>query len=141
MGQFHQSDNHPVVKEKTQDLSVTANTCEFNVEVKYEDEVELYKNVILNLRSLNFIKNKMAKSALLDVSVEIPVTEALCSTFEMFAGTDKDILVIGMDVGSNGTKDALSTTKFSALSITMLFWFPIFSNVWLSENSHGNQPK
>ena len=87
-------------------------TCEFNVEVKYEDAVELYENVCLNLRSSSFIKNKMAKSALLDVSVEIPEFEALCSTFEMIVGADKDILVIGMDGGSNSTKDALSAADF-----------------------------
>lgn len=87
-------------------------TCEFNVEVKYEDAVEMYENVSLNLRSAGFIKNKMAKSALLDVSVEIPETDTLCSTFEMIAGADKDILVIGMDGGSNDTKDALSAADF-----------------------------
>lgn len=87
-------------------------TCEFNVEVKYEDAVELYENVSLNIRSSSFIKNKMAKSELLDVSVEIPESETLCSTFEMIAGKDKDILVIGMDGGSDGTKDALSASDF-----------------------------
>ena len=87
-------------------------TCEFNIEVKYEDAVELYENVSLNIRSSCFIKNKMAKSDLLDVSVEIPEPETLCSTFEMIAGKDKDILVIGMDGGSDGTKDALSASDF-----------------------------
>lgn len=87
-------------------------TCEFNVEIKYEDAVELYENVSLNLRSSSFIKNKMAKSDLLDISVEFPESETLCSTFEMIAGKDKNILVIGMDGGSDGTKDALSASDF-----------------------------
>lgn len=87
-------------------------TCEFNVEIKYEDAVELYENVSLNLRSSSFIKNKMAKSDLLDVSVELPESETPCSAFEMIAGKDKDILVIGMDGGSDGTKDALSAADF-----------------------------
>lgn len=87
-------------------------TCEFNVEVKYEDTVELYENASLNLRSSSFIKNKMARSELLDVSVEITESETPCSTFEAVAGKDKDILVIGMDGGSDGTKDALSAADF-----------------------------
>lgn len=87
-------------------------TCEFNVEVKYEDTVELYENASLNLRSSSFIKNKMARSELLDVSVEITESETPCSTFELIAGKDKDILVIGMDGGSDGTKDALSAADF-----------------------------
>lgn len=92
--------------------SKVISTCEFNVEVKYEDTVELYENVSLNIRSSSFIKNKMAKSDLLDVSVEISEPEELCSTFEMIAGKGKDILVIGMDGGSDGTKDALSASDF-----------------------------
>lgn len=87
-------------------------TCEFNVEIKYEDAVELYENVSLNLRSSSFIKNKMARSELLEVSVDIPESETPCSTFELIAGKDKDILVIGMDSGSDGTKDALSAADF-----------------------------
>ena len=66
-------------------------TCEFNVEVKYEDTVELYENASLNLRSSSFIKNKMARSELLDVCVEITESETPCSTFELIAGKDKDI--------------------------------------------------
>ncbi len=87
-------------------------TCEFNIEVKYEDAVELYENASLNLRSSSFIKNKMAKSELLDVTVELPESKEACSAFEIVAGKDKDILVIGMDGGSDGTKDSLSASDF-----------------------------
>ena len=36
--------------------SKTISTCEFNVEVKYEDTVELYENVSLNVRAANYVK-------------------------------------------------------------------------------------
>lgn len=90
----------------------TISTCEFNVEVKYDDNVELYENVSLNVSASNYVKNKMAKSDLLNISCNIPETEESDSPFSMFAGKNKDILVIGMDGGSDGTKEALSPADF-----------------------------
>lgn len=90
----------------------TISTCEFNVEVKYDDTVELYENVSLNVSASNYVKNKMAKSDLLNISCNIPQTEESDSPFSMLAGKDKDILVIGMDGGSDGTKEALSPSDF-----------------------------
>lgn len=90
----------------------TISTCEFNVEVKYDDNVELYENVSLNVSASNYVKNKMAKSDLLNISCNIPETEESDSPFSMLAGKNKDILVIGMDGGSDGTKEALSPADF-----------------------------
>lgn len=73
--------------------SKTISTCEFNVEVKYEDTVELYENVSLNVRAANYVKNKMAKSDMLNISCNISETEELDAPFSMLAGKDKNILV------------------------------------------------
>ena len=92
--------------------SKTISTCEFNVEVKYEDTVELYENVSLNVRAANYVKNKMAKSDMLNISCNISETEELDAPFSMLAGKDKNILVIGLDGGADGTKEALSPSDF-----------------------------
>ena len=42
-------------------------TCEFNVDVKYNDIVESYANCSFNVNSPNFVVNKMAKSDLVSV--------------------------------------------------------------------------
>ena len=85
--------------------SKTISTCEFNVEVKYED-------VSLNVRAANYVKNKMAKSDMLNISCNISETEELDAPFSMLAGKDKNILVIGLDGGADGTKEALSPSDF-----------------------------
>lgn len=87
-------------------------TCEFNVEVRYEDTVELYENASLNMRASSYVKNKMARSELLEVSVELPEGGERCSAFETVAGKDKEELVVGMEGGSDGTMGALSAADF-----------------------------
>ncbi len=58
------------------------------------------------------LKNKMAKSDMLNISCNISETEELDAPFSMLAGKDKNILVIGLDGGADGTKEALSPSDF-----------------------------
>lgn len=67
-------------------------------------QFELYENVSLNVRAANYVKNKMAKSDMLNISCNISETEELDAPFSMLAGKDKNILVIGLDGGADGTK-------------------------------------
>ncbi|MEG2440001.1 MAG: phage tail sheath subtilisin-like domain-containing protein [Acetivibrio sp.] len=47
-------------------------TCEFNVEVKYDDQVEFYENVSFNIEASNYITKKMAKSDLVVAEYILP---------------------------------------------------------------------
>ena len=42
-------------------------TCEFNLEVRADDQVELYENVSFNIESANYVDKKTAKSELVEV--------------------------------------------------------------------------
>lgn len=49
---------------------------------------------------------------MLNISCNISETEELDAPFSMLAGKDKNILVIGLDGGADGTKEALSPSDF-----------------------------
>ncbi len=48
----------------------TIQTCEFNMEVGYQDLLESYENVSLNIAAANFITKRLAKSDLIEAQVE-----------------------------------------------------------------------
>lgn len=49
--------------------NVYVNTCEFDMQVSYEDEVEEYKNLSFNVGGSNFITKALAKSDLIVVEI------------------------------------------------------------------------
>lgn len=90
----------------------TISTCEFSVEVSYDDMVEVYENVAFNIEAANFIEKKMAKSELVSVTYSLPEEGELVAPFTAIAGNDNPVLVISMDGGANGTKDSITASDY-----------------------------
>lgn len=88
-------------------------TCEFNLEVKYEDTVELYENASLNVQAANYVEKKAGKSELVLIECSVTNTEEIVSPFEMLAGdVSKAVAKMNFINGSNGTIDKLAADDF-----------------------------
>lgn len=91
----------------------TISTCEINVEVKYDDQVELYENVSFNINEANFIEKKMAKSDLVTVKV-VDMPASIKAPFAVLSGEDeeKSIIAVSFLQGSNGTVGNITAADF-----------------------------
>lgn len=94
--------------------SKVISTCEFGLEVKVDDQVEIYENVSFNIESSGYIEKKTAKSDIIQVKCTIPQEEEITPPFLALAGGDKDkaVLSINLSGGSNGSISALSASDF-----------------------------
>lgn len=93
--------------------AVTIKTCELNIEVKYDEIVETYEFVSMNVSIPNFIEKQMAKSEIVDIKVKantLPI--APINIVQEVFGVEKDIVRINLKNGSNGTAAALSDGDF-----------------------------
>ena len=93
--------------------AVTIKTCELNIEVKYDEIVEAYECVSMNVSIPNFIEKQMAKSEIVDIKVKantLPI--APINIVQEVFGIEKDIVRINLKNGSNGTAAALSDGDF-----------------------------
>lgn len=88
-------------------------TCEFNLEVRFDDIVEVYENVSFNINESNFVVKKTEKSDLICVEYIKPEQQQMISPFEQVAG-DGSLTVAGMTFteGSNGSAGSLSAADF-----------------------------
>lgn len=91
----------------------TISTCEINVEVKYNDLVELYENVSFNIEASNYIDKKIAKSDLIVASfVGKNNSEA---PFNALTDGDADgvgVVTVSLNGGSNGSVAAITAADF-----------------------------
>lgn len=87
-------------------------TCEFNVEVKYENQVEFYENVSFNIETANYITKKMAKSDLVTAEFINDTKAAITAPFAMLADKEKTCLTVSFAGGSNGSVASLSAADF-----------------------------
>lgn len=86
-------------------------TCEFNLEVRYDDLVEIYENVSFNISAANYVEKKTAKSDL--VTVTYLGDAAAKEPFGQVAGEEgKAVVSISLSGGSNGNVGALSAADF-----------------------------
>lgn len=86
-------------------------SCEFTMEVSYEDQMELYENASLNPSAASFITKKTAKSDLIFVETgELP--EAILPPFATVAGEGVEQFLVSMLNGSNGSIAQLSAADF-----------------------------
>lgn len=94
--------------------SKTISTCEFNLEVKYDDIVEFYENLSFNIAIPNYVEKKTAKSDLLISCYVGRRAEEPVSPFDEIAGgePDKAYCVIEMKNGSNGSAADISAADF-----------------------------
>lgn len=89
-------------------------TCEINIEVKYDDIVEMYENVSFNIEASNYLDKKTSKSDLIvanfigaDNSV-IPFAAVAGDN----SGEDIGIVTISLTGGSNGSVSNISAADF-----------------------------
>lgn len=86
-------------------------SCEFNLEVSYGDQVEMYENLSLNPEAPSHIEKKTAKSELIQIETgEIP--DEIQPIFDLVAGQDMKERIVTMTEGSNGSIASLSADDF-----------------------------
>lgn len=90
-------------------------TCEFTIEVKYNDQVELYENVSFNINAANYLEKKIAKSDLISAQYIGKETEEPTAPFAAFLPEDSDecaVTTISFNGGSNGSIANISAADF-----------------------------
>lgn len=89
-------------------------TCEFTMEVKVDDQVEVYENVSFNIEASGYIEKKLAKSEIIQVKCTPPAAEVLQPPFLLLAGGDgeKAVLSVNLSGGTNGDVGSLSAAEF-----------------------------
>ncbi len=92
----------------------TISTCEFNLEVKYDDIVEFYENLSFNISIPNYVEKKTAKSDLIISRYVGQRAEEPTSPFDEIAGgaSEKGFCVIEMKNGSNGSVANVTAADF-----------------------------
>ncbi|MCM1157430.1 MAG: phage tail sheath subtilisin-like domain-containing protein [Bacteroidales bacterium] len=88
-------------------------TCEFNLEVRFDDITEVYENVSFNISEANYIGKKTEKSDLITVEVTETEEEQAVSPFIKIAGDEnaKDVRM-SFAGGANGSIGAISADSF-----------------------------
>lgn len=86
-------------------------TCEFNMEIRYEDVVESYDNVSFNIQTAHFIEKKLAKSDLVTVAYRGTAAEAV-PPFNQMAEGEMAVASIEFSGGSNGDALAMAASDF-----------------------------
>lgn len=88
-------------------------TCEFNMEVKFDDQVELYENLSFNIEASNYISKKMAKSDLVEAIYVGKEEEGITDPFTAIAGQERSAFVtVSLVGGSNGAVSSISPADF-----------------------------
>jgi phage tail sheath protein FI len=87
-------------------------TCEINIEVKYDDIVELYENVSFNLESSNYADKKLAKSSLINIAY-VGGDQGIIAPFALLTAPADAVKLVTFAGGSNGTAASLSAADFS----------------------------
>lgn len=88
-------------------------TCEINIEVKFDDQVETYENVSFNIEASNYISKKMDKSDIVNVEYIEDKEKGLVSPFAQIGGLDDEtIMTVSFKDGSNGSISNISAADF-----------------------------
>lgn len=86
-------------------------TCEFTLEVKYDDLVEVYENASFNIQAPNYIEKKTAKSDLVEV-VYVGKGSEIAEPFSRLAGEEDAVVGVSFAGGSNGSVSSVSAADF-----------------------------
>ena len=93
----------------------TISTCEFNMEIRYEDTTETYENLSFNIETANYVEKKLAKSDLISVVCTDRAPEAEDASFippyTQLAG-EEPVLSVSFAGGSNGNALAMTAADF-----------------------------
>ncbi len=86
-------------------------TCEFSLDVRYGDVVEVYDNLSFNINAANYVEKKLAKSDLIKVAY-IGGSDEIVPPFVEIAGEDKAVATLILSGGSNGSVDGITAADF-----------------------------
>lgn len=86
-------------------------TCEFAMEVSYNEIVEFYDQMSFNVQAPNYVDKKMAKSDLVEVHYMENNTEVV-APFEQLVGEDASVGSVAFAGGSNGSVASISAADF-----------------------------
>ncbi len=95
--------------------SKVVTTCEFTLEVKYSDQVELYENASFNISAPNYIEKKVAKSDLITVQYvgkESGEPQAPFAAFVSAEDEEAAVVTVSFTGGSNGSVSNISAADF-----------------------------
>ena len=87
-------------------------TCEFSLDVRYGDNVEVYDNLSFNIDAANFVEKKLAKSDLITASYTGEAGDKPEAPFEMIAGADKAVATLVLTGGKDGSVDSITAADF-----------------------------
>ncbi len=85
-------------------------TCEFSMEVKYGDIVEVYDNLSFNIEAPNYITKKVAKSDLIAVEYTGAGNDEAADPFSLI--TEDEVAKIALAGGSNGSVSKITAADF-----------------------------
>ena len=86
-------------------------TCEFNLEVQYDDTTEIYENASFNISASNYIEKMTARSDIIRVEKVSADRSEIVSPFAEMAGTES-VATISMRNGSDGTSNNLTASEY-----------------------------
>ena len=92
--------------------SKTISTCEFSLDVRYGDVVEVYDNMSFNINASNYVDKKMAKSSLVDVHFTGEADDEIKTPFEMIAGDGVAAATLTLTGGMNGSAANITAADF-----------------------------
>lgn len=87
-------------------------TCEFHMEVKYGDTVEVYENLSFNIEAPGFIAKKTAKSDLIVAEYAGSAGKDPAAPYDEIAAGGEDAVLVPFAGGSNGSAASLSAADF-----------------------------
>ncbi len=90
----------------------TISTCEFTLEVKYSDSVEVYENLSFNINAANHIAKKTAKSTLITAEYAGSGTGEIIPPFLAIAGEQAELASVSLANGSNGSVASITAAEF-----------------------------
>lgn len=90
----------------------TISTCEFSMEVRYEDVVESYDYLSFNIEVPQYIGKKTAKSDLITAVYSGAETEEAIPPFARLISGDEAVVSVGFGGGTNGNALGMTAADF-----------------------------
>lgn len=88
-------------------------TCEFSLEVRYNDAVEFYDNLSFNINSPNYLDKKIAKSDLIEAHYTGTEPGEAKAPFARIAGDEGEaVFSVNFSGGSNGNVAGITAADF-----------------------------
>ena len=85
-------------------------TCEFSMEVRFNEQVESFDNLSFNVQSPNYVDKRISKSELITAQC-LDNGKEIAAPFELLAG-DEAVMTISLASGSNGDIASVTAADF-----------------------------